>query len=103
PEEHRAALIHELGPIVVQLVVRDPLGVIDAPIQRHVETKGEEAHGADLYVKRAHRAMGPIPVGIGGWAGARYHRVRGAGGPRAGAEAPRNQVSWRSARRTGSG
>jgi hypothetical protein len=28
PEEHRPALIHELRPIVVQLVVCDPLGVI---------------------------------------------------------------------------
>jgi len=27
----------------VQLVVRDPLGVIDAPVQSHVETEGEEA------------------------------------------------------------
>ena len=46
PEEHRPALIHELRPIVVQLVVHDPLGVIDAPVQSHVETEGEEAHGA---------------------------------------------------------
>src|SRR5215467_4860510 len=50
PEEHRPALIHELRPIVVQLVVHDPLGVIDAPVQSHVETEGEEAHGVGLRV-----------------------------------------------------
>jgi hypothetical protein len=32
----------------VQLVVHDPLGVIDAPVQSHVETEGEEAHGVSL-------------------------------------------------------
>src|SRR5882757_4902900 len=53
PEEHRPALIHELRPIVVQLVVRDRLGVIDAPVQSHVETEGEEAHGVEFYEKRA--------------------------------------------------
>ena len=51
PEEHRTALIHELRPIVVQLVVHDPLGVIDAPVQSHVETEGEEAHGVGFYEK----------------------------------------------------
>src|SRR5271156_2149549 len=56
PEEHRPALIHELRPIVVQLVVHDPLGVIDAPVQSHVETEGEEAHGVGFYEKRAKRA-----------------------------------------------
>src|SRR5262249_24238899 len=56
PEEHRPALIHELRPIVVQLVVHDPLGVIDAPVQSHVETEGEEAHGVGFYEKRAQRA-----------------------------------------------
>src|SRR5215471_14913655 len=56
PEEHRPALIHELRPIVVQLVVHDPLGVIDAPVQSHVETEGEEAHGVGFYQKRAQRA-----------------------------------------------
>src|SRR5687767_12091840 len=56
PEEHRPALIHELRPIVVQLVVRDRLGVIDAPVQSHVETEGEEAHGVGFYEKRAQRA-----------------------------------------------
>src|SRR3954447_21298458 len=49
PEEHRPALIHELRPIVVQLVVRDRLGVIDAPVQSHVETEGEDAHGMGFY------------------------------------------------------
>src|SRR5437762_2147735 len=43
-------------PIVVQLVVHDPLGVVDAPIQSHVETEGEEAHGVGFYEKRAQRA-----------------------------------------------
>src|SRR5215472_10788780 len=56
PEEHRPALIQELCPIVVQLVVHDPLGVIDAPVQSHVETEGEEAHGVGFYEKRAQRA-----------------------------------------------
>src|SRR5262249_3394195 len=55
PEEHRPALIHELRPIVVQLVVHDPLGVIDARVQSHVETEGEEAHGVGFYEKRAQR------------------------------------------------
>src|SRR5690242_6119480 len=49
PEQHRPALIHELRPIVVQLVVHDSLGVIDAPVQSHVETEGEEAHGVGYY------------------------------------------------------
>src|SRR5262249_42031765 len=52
----RPALIQELCPIVVQLVVHDPLGVIDAPVQSHVETEGEEAHGVGFYEKRAQRA-----------------------------------------------
>src|SRR5262245_24767868 len=56
PEEHRPALIHELRPMVVQLVVHDPLGVIDAPVQSHVETEGEEAHGVGFYQKRSQRA-----------------------------------------------
>src|SRR5262245_60020201 len=71
PEEHRPALIHALNPIVVQLVVRDPLGVIDAPVQSHVETEGEEAHGWDS-TKSAPSAQqpepstkSPSPVGIG--------------------------------------
>jgi hypothetical protein len=34
----------------VQLVVRDPLGVVDAPVQSHVETEGEEAHGVRFVV-----------------------------------------------------
>src|SRR5262245_32428077 len=51
PEEHRPALIHEPRPIVVQLVVRNPLRVVDAPIQSHVETEGEESHG-----------VGPLPA-----------------------------------------
>src|SRR5256885_15620832 len=49
PEEHRPALIHEMRPIVVQLVVHDALGVIDAPVQSDVETEGEEAHGVGFY------------------------------------------------------
>src|SRR5499433_607889 len=65
PEEHRPALIQELCPIVVQLVVHDPLGVIDAPVQSHVETEGEEAHGVGFYEKRSHRRNAPSPVGIG--------------------------------------
>jgi hypothetical protein len=40
----------------VQLVVHDPLGVIDAPVQSHVETEGEEAHSVGFYEKRAQRA-----------------------------------------------
>jgi hypothetical protein len=36
----------------VQLVVRDPLRVIDAPVQSHVETEGEEAHGVGFYERR---------------------------------------------------
>jgi hypothetical protein len=40
----------------VQLVVHDPLGVIDAPVQSHVETEGEEAHGVGIYEERAQRA-----------------------------------------------
>jgi len=30
--------------------------VIDAPVQSHVETEGEEAHGVGFYEKRAQRA-----------------------------------------------
>jgi hypothetical protein len=33
----------------VQLVIRDPYGVIDAPVQSHVETESEEAHGVGVY------------------------------------------------------
>src|SRR5881394_3308131 len=51
-EEHRPALIHELRPIVMQLVVHYPLSVIDAPVQGHVETEGEEAHGVRLYYEK---------------------------------------------------
>src|SRR5215470_12152209 len=57
PEEHRPALIHELGPEVEQLVVHDPLGVIDAPVQSHVETEGEEAHSVGFYQKRRQLAV----------------------------------------------
>jgi alkylation response protein AidB-like acyl-CoA dehydrogenase len=35
--------------MVVQLVVDDSLGVIDAPVQSHVETEGEEAHSLGFY------------------------------------------------------
>jgi hypothetical protein len=42
----------------VQLVVRDCLGVIDAPVQSHVETEGEEAHGGDS-TKNAPSAQQP--------------------------------------------
>src|SRR3954471_21709743 len=62
PEEHRAALIHELRPIVVQLVVHDRLRVIDAAIQSDVETEGEETHGVGFYEKRAHRELTCYPL-----------------------------------------
>jgi hypothetical protein len=40
----------------VRLVVRDALGVIDASVQSHVETEGEQAHGGRLYQRRSRRA-----------------------------------------------
>ena len=50
---HRPGLIHGLGPIVLQLVVRDPLRVVDAPVQSHVETEGERAQGVGFHARRA--------------------------------------------------
>src|SRR5256885_2965419 len=61
PEEHRPALIHELRPIVVQRVVHDALGVIDAPVQRHVETEGEEAHDVGFYTAPRRSTSQPAP------------------------------------------
>jgi hypothetical protein len=43
----------------MQLVVRDALGVIDAPVQSYVESEGEQAHGVGFYEKRAQRATTP--------------------------------------------
>ncbi len=40
----------------MQLVVRDPLAMVVAPVQRHVETEGQEAHGA--HSTKAQRAAG---------------------------------------------
>src|SRR5690606_3155036 len=39
-----------------------PLGVIDAPVQSHVETEGEQAHGVES-TKSAPRAQCPLPGG----------------------------------------
>lgn len=33
--------------VVMQLVVRDHLAMIVAPVQRHVECEGQQSHGAE--------------------------------------------------------
>jgi hypothetical protein len=83
PDEHRTALIHELRPIVVQLVVHDPLGVIDAPVQSHVETEGEEAHGVGFYERPNAQATEPstqCPTPVVRFSGAPVARFRYSAG-----------------------
>src|SRR5262249_1707564 len=48
PPQHRPGCVHQLREVVVQLVVRDPLAMVAAPVQRHVDSEGQEAHGADV-------------------------------------------------------
>src|SRR6185369_5894305 len=58
--QHRPALVHEPGEEGVRLVVGDSFLVVDATVQGHVDTEGQESHGA-LRPGYSKRRLSPAP------------------------------------------